>query len=491
MSSSLRQTERTTLHRRRQRGSYDRALANRILDEALICHVAWLHAGEPMVQPMAFVRLGERIYLHGSAANRCLLALATGEAASISVTLVDGLVLAKTAGHHSLNYRAVVLCGSGQRVLDAQEQRSALTALVEKLLPGRGAQTHGVSEDDLRTTLLVSFPIDEGSAKLRSGPPAEDAVAACGFVGVIPLRTIAEPAIAAPGSASDVPHLSRIERLRPSELPTARAVLAEAFGWDPHTAPVAGERLARYLRVQPDGWLAAYAQRDAASPPELVGVGGALRFGTTAYLGLIGVRRALQRRGLGRAITEELCRICAAQGVRRILLDASVHGAPIYTKLGFVREDEAVIYVGARRPGALPPGVAPATAEDLPDLIACDARAWGEERASLLRETLSAGGGVVLRDPDGALVAFALVQRGGVGPLIARSEAEAAAVLDAALAVCAAESPRLIVRASHAAAGALLATRGFREERRLAHMRLGEPRPQTPAVWAQESLAGG
>ena len=260
MLPPLRQTDRTTLRRRRQRGSYDRALVHAVLDEALVCHVAWAHEGEPMVQPMAFARVGEKVYLHGSPNNRCLLALASGAPASVSVTLVDALVLAKTAGHHSLNYRAVVLCGAGARVTDPAEARAGLEAVVEKMLPGRGAHAHGVTDDDLRTTLVVSLPIDEGSAKVRSGPPGEEDGEAKGFVGVVPIRTVADPAVAAAGSVGDAPHLSRMETLREAALPDAAAVLAEAFRWDAATVHLGAERLARYLRVQPDGWLAAYAR---------------------------------------------------------------------------------------------------------------------------------------------------------------------------------------------------------------------------------------
>ncbi|MFO0609961.1 MAG: GNAT family N-acetyltransferase [Polyangiales bacterium] len=490
MLPPLRQTDRTTLRRRRQRGSYDRALVHAVLDEALVCHVAWAHEGEPMIQPMAFARVGERIYLHGSPNNRCLLALASGAPASVSVTLVDALVLAKTVGHHSLNYRAVVLCGVGERVTDPAEARAGLDAVVEKMLPGRGAHAHGVTDDDLRTTLVVSFPIDEGSAKVRSGPPGAEDDEAKGFVGVIPIRTVADPAVVAAGSVGDVPHLSRMETLREAALPDATAVLAESFRWDAATTPLGAERLARYLRVQPDGWLAAYAQGDAASAPTLIGVGGALVFGETAYLGLIGVTKAHQRKGLGRAITERLMRLCEAKGVRRVLLDASAAGAPVYVKLGFVTDDEAVIFVGTRRDGPTE-GVSRATPDDLAALVALDAAAWGESREALLRATLDAGAGFVKRGADGAVEAFAVAQAGGVGPVVARTADAAGAVLDAALAACVAERPRVIARASHAGARALLEARGFREERRLLHMRLGDERAPTPDVWAQESLAGG
>jgi len=491
MSDALRQTDRTTLRRRRQRGTYDRALAYPLLDEALVCHVAWVHDGAPMLQPMAFVRVGDALYLHGSPNNRALLTLAGGAPASLAVSVVDGLVLAKSAGRHSLNYRSVVLFGEGRRVVDDAERRACLEAVLEKVVPGRSPYTHRVTEDDLRTTLVVAFPIDEGSAKVRSGPPGDEDGDALGFVGVVPLRTVAEPATAAPGSAADVPHLSLVETLRAPTLPEALDVLHAAFRWDDAVHRLTAPRLARYLRAQPDGWLGVRAQRDATTPPELAAVGGALVFGATAYLGLIGTAPAFQRRGLGRTVTERLCKLCEAKGVRRVLLDASASGAPVYTKMGFVVDDEAVIYAGTAAPAVPHERVERATADDVAAIVALDAAAWGDDRGALLRATLAECAGFVHRAGDGSVDGYAVAQPGSVGPVVARSAETAGALIDVARGACTDETVRVIARASNAAMRAVLEARGLREERRLLHMRRGEERAPTPWVWAQESLAGG
>jgi nitroimidazol reductase NimA-like FMN-containing flavoprotein (pyridoxamine 5'-phosphate oxidase superfamily)/ribosomal protein S18 acetylase RimI-like enzyme len=491
MSDALRQTDRTTLRRRRQRGTYDRSIAYPLLDEALVCHVAWVHDGAPMLQPMAFVRVGDTLYLHGSPNNRALLTLAGGAAASLAVSVVDGLVLAKSAGHHSLNYRSVVLFGEGRRVIDDVERRACLEAVLEKVVPGRSPYTHPVTDDDLRTTLVVAFAIDEGSAKVRSGPPGDEDGAALGFVGVVPLRTVADPAIAAPDSASGVPHLSLVETIREPTLSDALGVLRAAFRTDDVSSGLVAHRVARYLRAQPDGWFVVRAQRDAASPPELAAVGGALVFGATAYLGLIGTAPGFQRRGLGRAVTERLCRFCEAKGVRRVLLDASASGAPVYRKLGFVVDDEAVIYVAPAAPSVLGEGIARATADDTAAIVALDRDAWSDDRSALLRATLAACEGFVHRDGAGVVDGYAVGQPGGVGPIVARTPEVAGALLDAARGACTVATPRVIVRASQVGMVSVLAARGFREERRLLHMRLGEERAPTPWVWAQESLAGG
>ena len=132
-------TARTTLKRLAVRGSYDRAVAHSILDEGLVCHVAFVVDGSPVVIPTAYARVGDWIYLHGSTANRMLRSLVSGAPACITVTLDDGLVLARSAFHHSMNYRSVVIFGSGEKVNDADEHARALAAVVEHIVPGRGA----------------------------------------------------------------------------------------------------------------------------------------------------------------------------------------------------------------------------------------------------------------------------------------------------------------------------------------------------------------
>lgn len=167
-------TARTTLKRLAVRGRYDRAAVHAVLDEGLICHVAFVVDGAPVVIPVAYARVGESIYLHGSTANRMLRSLASGAQASIAVTLLDGLVLARSAFHHSMNYRSVMLFGAGERVTDPDEHARALTAVVEHIVPGRSAFVRGPNRDEALRTLVIRFPIAEVSMKERMGGPVDD-----------------------------------------------------------------------------------------------------------------------------------------------------------------------------------------------------------------------------------------------------------------------------------------------------------------------------
>ena len=192
---SLTPTPRTTVRRLPTRGSYDRALIDSILDEALVCHVGFSAEGQPYVLPMNFARVGDAIYLHGSVASRLLRALRDGVPVCATVTLLDGVVLARSAFHHSMNYRSVVVLGSAREVTAPDEKRAALTAIVEHVLPGRSEVVRGPSDPELATTLVLSLPITEASAKVRTGPPLddeEDYAVPC-WAGEIPLRLTAGP----------------------------------------------------------------------------------------------------------------------------------------------------------------------------------------------------------------------------------------------------------------------------------------------------------
>jgi uncharacterized protein len=194
-------TDRTRLRRKPQRGSHDFAVIAAICDEALVCHVAFSTPHGPVAIPTTFVRAGEQIYIHGSAASRMLETLAEGGAACVAITLIDGLVLAKTAFHHSANYRSVVAFGTGRRVDDREEKLAALAALVDKLEPGRSRECRAPNDKELLATLVIAFPLTEASAKVRSGPPlpnddpADDALPC--WAGVIPIVTTRGPRSAA------------------------------------------------------------------------------------------------------------------------------------------------------------------------------------------------------------------------------------------------------------------------------------------------------
>ncbi len=167
-------TPRTRIVREPQRGLYDREAVNQILDEAVICHIGFVVDGQPYVIPMAYGRDGEVLYVHGSAASRLLGHLGQGAPVCVTVTLVDGLVLARSVFNHSMNYRSVVILGTARLVDDPGEKIAALRALSEHILPLRWDDTRSPNEKELKATSVLRIPIQEFSAKVRVGPPIDD-----------------------------------------------------------------------------------------------------------------------------------------------------------------------------------------------------------------------------------------------------------------------------------------------------------------------------
>lgn len=173
MADSLTQTDRTKLRRLADRGSFDRAAANAIIDESYLAHVGFVVDGQPRVLPMTYGRDGEVLYLHGAVGNAMLRA-SSGTEACVTITLLDGLVLARSAFHHSMNYRSVVLLGQAEKVDDEDEKRRAFDAIVDHVLPGRSQVARPTSPSELRKTLVLRMPIDEASVKVRTGGAVDD-----------------------------------------------------------------------------------------------------------------------------------------------------------------------------------------------------------------------------------------------------------------------------------------------------------------------------
>jgi nitroimidazol reductase NimA-like FMN-containing flavoprotein (pyridoxamine 5'-phosphate oxidase superfamily) len=185
---------RTTLRRLPERGHHDRATIDAILDEALVCHLGLVDPdGRPFVIPTIHARSGDHLYVHGSPASRTLRAAAGDVDACVTVTLLDGLVLARSAFHHSLNYRSVVVYGRATKVTDPDERSAALTAIVEHVLAGRTDGCRAPDERELKGTLVLRLPLDEASAKVRTGAPKddEDDLDLPVWAGVVPLRQVA------------------------------------------------------------------------------------------------------------------------------------------------------------------------------------------------------------------------------------------------------------------------------------------------------------
>jgi len=191
-------TERTTLKRLPKRGTYDRAEMHRILDEALICHVGFMSGTTPVVIPTAYGRDGDTLLLHGSAAGRMLRTVAGGVDVCVTVTLVDGLVLARSAFHHSVNYRSVVVFGRASVVDDLEGKVAALRAITEHIVPARWPDVREPLPRELKGTLVLALPLEEASVKIRTGPPIDDEedYARPTWAGELPLRIVPQPPVA-------------------------------------------------------------------------------------------------------------------------------------------------------------------------------------------------------------------------------------------------------------------------------------------------------
>jgi uncharacterized protein len=193
MSEPYTPTARTRVVREPDRAVYDRAAAYQILDEGFICHVGFVVDGQPFVIPTGYGRAGDNLYIHGSAASRMLRRIDQGVPVCVTVTLLDGLVLARSIFNHSMNYRSVVVLGTAVAVEDPKEKLEALRLLSEHILPGRWAESRQPNEREIKATLVMRVPITEFSAKVRQGPPIddEDDYGFPTWAGVIPLEMVA------------------------------------------------------------------------------------------------------------------------------------------------------------------------------------------------------------------------------------------------------------------------------------------------------------
>jgi nitroimidazol reductase NimA-like FMN-containing flavoprotein (pyridoxamine 5'-phosphate oxidase superfamily) len=200
-------SDRVRLRRKRERGSYERETIDAILDEGLVAHLGIVEDGQPLVVPTLHARAGDVVYCHGSAASRTIRAMAGGAPVCLTVSLIDGLVLARAAMHHSANYRSAVLLGRARAVEDRDEMLAGFEAIVERIVPGRWAEVRPPTEKEMRATALVALPIEEASAKVRTGPPLDDEpdYELPAWAGVIPLSLRAGEPQPDPRLAEGVP----------------------------------------------------------------------------------------------------------------------------------------------------------------------------------------------------------------------------------------------------------------------------------------------
>ncbi len=200
-------TEKTKIRRKPDRGSYDRELIYRILDEAFVCHVAFISDGLPFVVPTNYVRVGDKLYLHGSTASRLMKTLASGAPFCLSVTLLDGIVLSPTATGHSVNYRSVVVMGKAEPIEGEAAKLAAMRDFVEYVIRGRWATVRPPSEQELKGTMVLSVPLVEASAKVRTGFAVDDdeEYASPAWTGVLPMKWTAQAPVPDPRGNPEIP----------------------------------------------------------------------------------------------------------------------------------------------------------------------------------------------------------------------------------------------------------------------------------------------
>lgn len=215
MTEILQPTERTRLRRKPTRGVFDRETVNAILDEAHICHVGYVVDGQPLVVPTLHWRVGDVLFLHGSSASRTLRMLAGGAEACVNVAIIDGYVLARSAVHHSVNYRSVTIFGRATLVENQDEKAAALRQLVDKVSPGRWDELRPMTGQDMAGTAVVRPPIAEASAKVRTGGPVDDQEDMDWpvWAGVLPLRLVSGAPIPDEQMKAAVPLPAYLERV--------------------------------------------------------------------------------------------------------------------------------------------------------------------------------------------------------------------------------------------------------------------------------------
>ena len=210
-------TSRTRVRRAPARADYERETIDAILDEALVAHLGFVDDGQPYVIPTMVARVQDTVYVHGSAASRMIRGLTAGIPTCLTVTLIDGLVLARSVFHHSLNYRSAVVLGRCRPVEGPDEREAALHAFTEQLVPGRWDEVRPPTAQELKGTRVLAMDLDECSAKLRTGPPGddEDDYALPVWAGVVPLRTVAGPPVPDPRLAGGIEPSAAVTGWRP------------------------------------------------------------------------------------------------------------------------------------------------------------------------------------------------------------------------------------------------------------------------------------
>ena len=350
----LKPTPRTIVNRMRKRGSYDRDLVNSILDRSLVCHVGVMVDGAPRVLPTLHARLGNSVFIHGAASNKMIRTAAEGVEVCITATLIDGLVMARSAFHHSVNYRSVVIFGTAMEVTDPERKLAAMRALVEHIGPGQWERIRRPNPKELAATSILELPITEASAKVRTDGVVDDEedYALPIWAGVIPLRTDALTPIPDPHLMPNIPMPPNISEYVP---PDSR--VASAHDGVPWARTVDGFLISTDIaRLDLDvihSFLAhSYWAEGVAREVVARSIANSLCFGiydgvrqvgfarvisdyaTFAYLADVFVLESHRGRGLAKALMGTIMSHPHLQGLRRFTLGtADAHG--LYRQFGF------------------------------------------------------------------------------------------------------------------------------------------------------------
>ena len=352
----IKPTPRTTVNRMRKRGSYDREIIHAILDRSLVCHVGVIIDGAPRVLPTLHARIDDRVYIHGAARNHMLRTAAEGVEICLTATLIDGLVMARSAFHHSVNYRSAVLFGVASEVTDPERKLAAMRALVEHIAPGRWEGTRQPSPKELAATSILELPITEASAKVRTGGPLDDEedYALPHWAGVIPLRTDALIPITDSRLTSEIAMPRHISEYRSPDarapgcahdgVPLERIVDGFLIGTD--AARLDLDVIHRFLSTRSywaEGVPREVVARSIANSLCFGVYDGAQQVGfarvisdyaTFAYLADVFIIESYRGRGLSKALMETVLSHPHLQGLRRWTLGtADAHG--LYRKFGF------------------------------------------------------------------------------------------------------------------------------------------------------------
>ena len=361
MTADFVKTERTTLKRLPKRGVFERDQVYSILDEGFVCHLGFVIDGRPFVIPTSYGRAGDNLFIHGSAASRMLRALAGNVEACVTVTLIDGLVLARSAFHHSMNYRSVVIFGTASVVQETAKKLEALRAISEHIIPARWEDVRQPNEEELRATLVLQLPLIEASAKVRLGPPLDDEAdyELHTWAGEVPLRLVAQIPIPDPRLPNDIELPSYVKSYlrqrthgapaielriaKPEDAGAVASVLESAFAEYRSFYSEAGFAATAITKDQVEARMNEGPMWVAVDGDVIIGTVAAVSNGEALHVRGMGIVPAARGRKIGELLLTHVAEFARAQQHTRMILNTTpflAQAISLYERFGFERTDE-------------------------------------------------------------------------------------------------------------------------------------------------------